>query len=392
MALPFDLDIGEWWSVPRVGNTFLNDVAATPNAGGGEGVAGVINDWSGGCIDTKRKDLLIWGGGHAGYAGNEVYAFNFDPTSSRYLTWRRKSFYSVAANNDSETNADGSPASRHTYSGLIYSPTLDKMLSFPGGVVAGPSAAGAQGTFGFDCANETPNAAAPGAWTRYDDAPIISPDSTPNAYPNVAFDPTAGLYFSQHVRGFASFNPTLGAGSQWNVLSTFEGPAQQFQNTSEFAPISPRQMLWFGGNGDHVYGRRTDTNAYIGTESGGVPELGDRSILLNGSGSPGAVWDSQIQRIVMWDGALPGDSRDRYEYDPFTKVITRIAGAGDSPGAASPSGTFGRFRNLNACGAAFMGLNILVNSITTAPLFFRSSPAVVSSVPGISFAPNARRG
>src|SRR5712692_1503078 len=41
-----------------------------------EGCSAVVADWSGGIADTRRNRLIIWGGGHTGYYGNELYAFN----------------------------------------------------------------------------------------------------------------------------------------------------------------------------------------------------------------------------------------------------------------------------------------------------------------------------
>jgi len=37
--------------------------------------------WSGGALDTKRDRLVIWGGGHADYYGNELYAFYLGPAN-----------------------------------------------------------------------------------------------------------------------------------------------------------------------------------------------------------------------------------------------------------------------------------------------------------------------
>src|ERR1051326_1627950 len=35
-----------------------------------------IKAWSGGIADTSRNRLLIWGGGHVDYYGNEIYALS----------------------------------------------------------------------------------------------------------------------------------------------------------------------------------------------------------------------------------------------------------------------------------------------------------------------------
>ena len=42
----------------------------------------VTNAWSGGAYDTKRGQLYIWGGGHADYKGNEIYALDISTIHS----------------------------------------------------------------------------------------------------------------------------------------------------------------------------------------------------------------------------------------------------------------------------------------------------------------------
>jgi len=40
--------------------------------------------WSGGAFDTTRDRLVVWGGGHADYPGNELYVFDLGT-----LRWQR---------------------------------------------------------------------------------------------------------------------------------------------------------------------------------------------------------------------------------------------------------------------------------------------------------------
>ena len=61
------------------------DPAKYPDIQANEGCSGVINDWSGGIADEKRNRLLIWGGGHRGYFGNEVYALDLNAHVMRRL-------------------------------------------------------------------------------------------------------------------------------------------------------------------------------------------------------------------------------------------------------------------------------------------------------------------
>src|SRR6185437_13332269 len=62
-------------------NTKLQD-ACPPNYFGGQNYTFydnchyVITAWNGGIADTLRNRLIIWGGGHANYSGNELYSLN----------------------------------------------------------------------------------------------------------------------------------------------------------------------------------------------------------------------------------------------------------------------------------------------------------------------------
>jgi hypothetical protein len=366
---PFSLAAHEWWQVPRVGNSRLSDVYSTPTPPGATGPAAVISAWGGGCIDTLRRDLLIWGGGHNDYAGNEVYAFNVDT-----LVWRRKSLATASpANNGAETNADGSPAARHTYGALIYSAALDSML-----VAAGPQGLAGSGNRSstpwlFNCTNETPNAAAPGAWSFKDDAPTIGGGVNPNPFANVAYNPDDGFYYSQHLNGFTSFNPSASPGSQWNDFGGFESPLITDVPVC-MALTTPRQIVWpLTLDAGEIFARRLDTKAYIGSETTGLPASGAINIL--DVAAPGIGWEPSLNQVVLWGGLATGgtDRRDVYFLDLATKAITRVAGTGDIPTAPAATGTFGRFASLSGCGAAYAGLWVLVNATTDDVYFYRAA-------------------
>lgn len=366
---PFDLKVGEWWQVPRVGNSQLADVYATPNPGGGQ--QNVMATWSGACIDTKRKEMLIFGGGHTDYTGNEVYAFNFDPLSANYLLWRVKAYYSTPLNNDAESNADGSPSSRHSYAGLAYSLVRDKMIVAPGGFLAGPSGNRAIWTWEFDCTTESPSTAAPSAWTRKDDAPAISP-SAADPRCNISYNAANGLYYCQHRRGLATFDPAAAAASQWVPLTNFEGPVIG-DDSCAVAPLTPSQLIFTGtAASGQAFGRQLDTNAYIGSETTGLPVTGDINIL--DVAVPGIGWDPYAQRMVIWGGTATGgiDNRDVYSLNLTTKVVTRISGSGATPDNPTANGTFGRWACLGDI-AGYEGLFILVNTTTSHVYFYRSS-------------------
>jgi hypothetical protein len=136
-----------WLEIP---NTHLAAVAPSrtdyPNIQGVEGAGAVIDDWCGGALDTKRNRLVLWGGGHNGYYGNELYAFDIDS-----LKWIRLTDPTPNPVLCADANPDGTPNSRHTYGGLTYIAHADRFFGM-GGALACPNggAGGVNKTWLFD--------------------------------------------------------------------------------------------------------------------------------------------------------------------------------------------------------------------------------------------------
>src|SRR5581483_9270914 len=122
-AGPLDtLAVGHWYQFP---SSQMQTVAPNPAPSGS--VAAVMNAWSGGVYDTDRDQLVVWGGGHTDYAGNEVYAFG--PLGGT-PTWRRLTNPSNPPADSTPRGSDGRPVSRHTYNLLAYMPApYNKMVS-----------------------------------------------------------------------------------------------------------------------------------------------------------------------------------------------------------------------------------------------------------------------
>jgi hypothetical protein len=94
----------------------------------------IIQAWSSFAWDSKRGDLLIYGGGHANYGGNDMYRWR---GSTRM--WERASLPSQIRTDDlGNVNAiDGvynAPASAHTYDNSLYLPISDRFVTFGGAV------------------------------------------------------------------------------------------------------------------------------------------------------------------------------------------------------------------------------------------------------------------
>jgi len=96
-----------------------------------EGQSAVLNDWTGGAFASEEGalgSLLVWGGGHNGYYGNEVYLFDLET-----LLWSRASEPTVGQvpgdptsfdlDQDTCVFYDGQPIASHTYDSSLYIPT-----------------------------------------------------------------------------------------------------------------------------------------------------------------------------------------------------------------------------------------------------------------------------
>jgi len=94
--------------------------------------AAVVTSWSSVAWDPNRSNLLLWGGGHAAYAGNEMYVWRGgDGTWTRGSLPSRKYF----AGNDTYFVVDSlAPQSAHTYDNNVFLPINDRFLSFGGAI------------------------------------------------------------------------------------------------------------------------------------------------------------------------------------------------------------------------------------------------------------------
>ena len=93
----------------------------------------IIAAWSSMTWDPNRHHLIIWGGGHANYAGNDVYRFD-----AADLRWHRASLPSAVEplfDDRRFFTVDGAlnaPISSHTYDNQEFLPQLDQFITFGG--------------------------------------------------------------------------------------------------------------------------------------------------------------------------------------------------------------------------------------------------------------------
>jgi hypothetical protein len=277
---------------------------------GAEGVYAEMNDWSGGVLDTATDSLIVWGGGHGGYFGNEVYAFNL-----KTLTWSMLDTPSSIAgwNQSSPILPDGTPSAQHTYDALTFLPGTGQMF------VAGSSGATPNGysytqSWLYDPTTGTWHQAA-----SYNGS--VVGDVT-------AYDPVTQKVFAiNSASGLESYDPTS---NTWKVIGTT--PINDYHQTGAIDPNT--HMMLTTGEG---YLQEVDLTTGAVTQ---LHSTGDQTV--QSGNAPGFVWDDAAGVFVGWNGGST-----LYTLDPTTWHWTTYNAASDStvmPTAANSQGTFGRFQ------------------------------------------------
>lgn len=330
-ACPSDINglaPGTWC---EVSNSHLRDAAyrwpaGVTFTGNGIGVEGVMDLWSGGAYDTKRDRLMVWGGGHNGYAGNEIYAFSLADQRWQVL------YNPVAPSRCTPYYSDGSPASSHSYGFLEYLANVDRLGAFETG-------AWCEEGIGFPNANGFDPATA--KWERWPDSPVAG-------YSQSAYDPVTGHAWVKGNSGqckVAEFDPVAAA---WQIRTDWEGCYNYYPT---MVVDKDRRLLIAMGEGKQW--------AWDISKSGTLTRLdlntgGDQTIV--NAKAPGLVYDPVSRKVVGWAGGA-----SVYTLDTGTWQWTKVSPAASStavPTAPNTNGTYGRFRYIPSKNAF-----IVVNSV-----------------------------
>lgn len=330
---------GHWYEAP---DSQLRAVAAkvSPSAEmyGNSGVAGVIDSWSGGAFDSKRNQLLVWGGGHRAYGGNEVYAFDVES-----LRWQRltepSSVAGYKALDDIGVLADGTPRARHTYSNLLYLPEPYDVLWAQGGAVW-PSGGLDRNTWALELASKQ--------WHKLERAPVVSS----NGY--AAWDAFNKRIVYRGGKSLLLFNPKTG---KWNNL----GRRKNFWDDRSVAIDAKRGEYVVIGHGE-MWSMSLDG----GFVEGRVQSQGATEILKRRA--PGFQYVKALDRFVAWSGGTevfsfqPGFKQGSGEWFRHSPAPGNQA----DPGAAAKRGTYGRFQYVPK-----YNVFVVVNSVDKNVFFYK---------------------
>lgn len=353
-----NLKPGEWCEVP---NSMMKDQEAKPplisqqlydSIQGNAGVLGVMQKWSGGAFDTKRNRLVVWGGGHGGYGGNEIYAFDVNT-----LTWQRLTLPS-AGPFDVDILGDGRPSSRHTYDSLDYlPPPIDKF--FARGTYYYTFGGGSRTAWFFDFDTLQ--------WQRRADLPEDSAVEIVGGY-----DPVGGLVYEQGYTRLWAYDPI-------NNVWTEAGPSNGFYPISGTAAVDPkrRKLVRVGGGVAHMWDISQRPAPRTDLSTTGVKDIENAE-------SPGFVYDPVSDRFVAWDG---GASVYTLNMDTmtWTKVPPAATNTVTPPQITAEGGVYGRFQYIPSKNAF-----IAVNAADQNVYFYRLSAATGSPPPAKPATPNVQ--
>ena len=308
-----------WKNLPtnhwtEIAATQLISVAPEPRPPGAEGVTAIVDGYSGAAFDTKRENLLIWGGGQRAYAGNEIYEFSVAKLKFSRL-WGPSPLDAMKTINDNEAYADGNPVSRHTYGGLAYAENADTFVSMSGMLY--PNGASSKAVWQFDLPTATWN------------GPIA--DANPSFGKIAEYDPGSGRIFAAAGRTIQEYDPI-----KKRFVATYPVGPISYVSTSTVIP-KRRIMLMLGGG--------TLTSFNFDTKKFQVLTVsGETQVVKPLPRGPynfyyaGFTYAEDLDTLFVWDnnGAL-------FSINPNTWAIQKLAMSG-APPAKPVNGMAGRMR------------------------------------------------
>ena len=342
-----------WHTLP---NTKIASVCPSPTQypqlQGNMGCAAVTGAWNSAVFDSTRNRMIVWGGGHNDYLGNELYALNLNAAPITMTRINNPSPIVPTCGNGNTGDSPPQAASRHTYDHIVYMSHIDRMFVFGG--ASSPCGFMLQDTWTFNFATMTwqkMNPTGPAPEGNYGRATAYDP-STRKVY--IADQTTLYTYtFETNAYAAVTDHPIIIGQEMTGIMDT------------------TRHHFIMVGNGAVRAYDMTSANPVMQTwNTTGATAMISRS-------NPGVAYDPTSDRIVAWDGG-----NTVYSLNPTTKVWTSVTNTGGP--AAMSNGTFKRFA-YSPASQAF----VTVNSVDADASAFRMSAA---TPPVVNAAPAAPRG
>lgn len=281
----------------------------------------VIRAWGGGAFDTTRNRMIIWGGGHNDYSGNEIYAVDFDgtPTTLRLTNNTNPSGCSAASCDGGVT-----PNSRHTYDNMDYSPSDDILFVYSGGLAGFGN--WVQDAWAFKFATMQWEYLSP-----ISSGPLPEPQA---AQATTNYDPVTNKFWI----------------CDGHNLITYHYPTKTFQglrlNPNGFVGY-PLGVIDQAKRRYYIRDISTGGSNIYYFDMTGADNYAIHQVVVTGAVPAGfgtsMTYDPVSQDIVLWSGSGHVGGNTVYRLNTTTHVMTAVTGFTGGPGAAQLNGTYGRF-------------------------------------------------
>ena len=373
------LPTGIGWHALPIATSLESSGACPPNGFGGDpyqfadNCQNVIRTWNGAIADTTANRLIIWGGGHDNYFGNEIYSLNL---IANPITLTRVKDPTVPTNFANDANCiDGippgspnfAPNAREGYGGLVFLPTPNRLMILDGSLAC-IQGDGSSNTWTIPLSNISSST----SWVHED--PTLS-GTKPNAdgdgpYGNVAaYDPNSGLVFVSDSEALYTYKYST------NTYTQITAPKGFITGIYLSGAIDPTRKLFVlvgGCSGRHLRRRRwsfrsgyqqsgIDDAAKLDHRNAGRSQLRGISKRRRKSNQFRKSRNHLRQRSQRFRSlAEPGQQRiyNDARYHQSTPDLPETTFTGGPPNSADANnqpntsyGTFGRFRYFPAIDA-----------------------------------------
>jgi len=338
-----------------IGSNTLGAIGATisPAPLGSGNYSSVISKWCSGVFGNNQL-IIAANGGHSDYAGNEVYAFNYNskawsllrsPTTNAIITscdaLESTGLYSTDATG--ATADPQAPRARHGYS-------MEQWCTYKSKVAL----MGAVGIYPSGQINSSVIRYYDPVANTWETGPtILTPFN--GAYSATCEDSSGNLWFTGQGTGgrLNRIVPSTGVVTEFGNAFMFSLNA--YYRTGVYDPI--HNYFWiFGGDGTNTQVGYWDLGSGSTIDFTSVTPTGSLNIAKQPA--PGAGWYPANNKIILWSGGSALVEFDTSTY-VFRDVVIDPASA-VIPTTAQPNGTYGRFR---WTGSSFIGLNAASESV-----------------------------
>jgi hypothetical protein len=296
------MQAGQWLELP---NTKIRSVLPSPLPSGYP--TALTLAWNGGTVDTVRNRLLVWGGGHSDYWGNEMYALDLASLTIQRVV---EPSSQTSLSNCTSALPDGTPVSRHTYDGLTYIAHADRFFAINGSMT--PCGYGDPATWTYDFAAKK--------WSM-----VLARSATSTQFGTMAvYDAATKNVYVKDLYSFFAYSLTN------NTYTKLNSADQAVDYHLSAAIDSKRRKFVMIGNGVQVIDLVTNQMTTMATTN--APAF------VTSQQSPGIAYDPVADRIVAWHGGS-----NVYALNMDTGAWTQVATSPGPTAAASPYGTFGRW-------------------------------------------------